>query len=402
MRVDLSDLKILKSDMHRDLPSRRALLPALIAVSLGFAWQALTVRCIYGGNWTALYRAGAWFTIPPQLAAERVRVMPGPGYDGQMYHLAAHDPLLLRGFAGYMDLPRLRYRRILVPALAFLLAGGRRQAIDPAYVAVTLAFLFLGAWWLGRLLILAGRNPWWAVLFVLVPAAAVSLDRLTVDLSLAALAIGCALYAEIESDGRLYAALAAAALSRETALVLVAACCLFEAIRRRWLRAAAFATAALPALGWYLYVASRTPDIHVDLWPLIVPFRGMAAAVPTPAPFDSWIGAALKSLDLLSIAGVLLGAVLAFRRVPRTRMQIAVALWAAMALSFPYETWKDCCSIGRLLSPALLLLAFQSPARPAALSLLPLLLVAPRTWVQMVSPLLGIVRALARGVAGAG
>jgi len=73
------------------------------------------------------------------------------GWDGQWYHAIAHDPLLRRGTAPFIDSARLRYRRILVPALAFLLAAGNDAFIDPAYRLTLLLFLALGAAWLARL-----------------------------------------------------------------------------------------------------------------------------------------------------------------------------------------------------------------------------------------------------------
>ena len=90
----------------------------------------------------------------------------------------------------FIDSPRLRCRRILLPAMAFLLAGGRQGAIDPCYIASNLLFLFFGAWWLARYFVLSGLSPAWSILFVTTPAAVTSLDRLTVDLSLTALAMG--------------------------------------------------------------------------------------------------------------------------------------------------------------------------------------------------------------------
>ena len=144
---------------------------ALICACIGFAWQFLTVHYNYGGNWTALYISGSQFRLPPDLVSENVYVFPNSsGYDGQMYHYIAHDPFMQRGYAPFMDNARFRYRRILLPALAFILAGGRQPAIDGAYIAANLLFLFLGAWWLGRFLAISGRSPAWAILFVLAPA----------------------------------------------------------------------------------------------------------------------------------------------------------------------------------------------------------------------------------------
>src|SRR5438445_7604793 len=114
------------------------------------AWQALIVQGDYGGNWTGLFLTGdAGGRVPPALAS-RTYLFHGSGFDGQFYRLVAHDPFFRNGFAALMDVPADRYRRILVPGLAWLLAGGRMELIDPAFDAVILGFVFLGAWWLAR------------------------------------------------------------------------------------------------------------------------------------------------------------------------------------------------------------------------------------------------------------
>ena len=65
--------------------------------------------------------------IPPALAPENIYRFPNSdGYDGQAYHLVAHDPLALHGILTATADASLRYRRILLPALAYLVALGAR------------------------------------------------------------------------------------------------------------------------------------------------------------------------------------------------------------------------------------------------------------------------------------
>ena len=125
---------------------------ALLCAAIVLLWQTLTVRYNYAGNWTALYCTGANFQIPPVLAGENIyRLERSNGWDGQFYHYVAHDPFLADGMRRYIDLPGLRYRRILIPALAHVLAWGNAKRIDAAYRAVILLFFGLGAYWLSRL-----------------------------------------------------------------------------------------------------------------------------------------------------------------------------------------------------------------------------------------------------------
>jgi hypothetical protein len=96
-------------------------------------------------NWTALFCTGSRFPVPPALAGESVYIFPNStGYDGQMYHYVAHDPFIRTDMWRYMDNAQVRYRRILLPALAFLLAAGWQPGIDRAYIGANLLFLFFG------------------------------------------------------------------------------------------------------------------------------------------------------------------------------------------------------------------------------------------------------------------
>ena len=118
---------------------------ALLSVALCWSAQALTVHYNYQGNWTALFQTGPRRPTPPALESENIyKFEKTRGYDGQFYHYVAHDPLLTKGFSKHVDDPRLRWRRILVPGLAFLAAGGQQQLVDTAYVGVILCFVFLG------------------------------------------------------------------------------------------------------------------------------------------------------------------------------------------------------------------------------------------------------------------
>ena len=131
---------------------KRPAVLALAAVLGMWLWQFATVHFNYGGNWTALFNTAPNWPRPAFLASEDVYTFPpgSLGYDGQMYHFIAHDPWMSRGAAAAMDDPALRYRRILVPALAWAVALGRDSAIHAAYIAVILGFVFLGVYWLAR------------------------------------------------------------------------------------------------------------------------------------------------------------------------------------------------------------------------------------------------------------
>src|SRR5271165_6866236 len=113
-------------------PNRRSLLFAAIGIALALLWQWATVTVNYGGNWTALFETGALANVPASLGNENIyRFRASAGFDGQAYHYIAHDPFLRHAdLRAAVDEPRLRYRRILVPGLAWLLAAGQPGAVD--------------------------------------------------------------------------------------------------------------------------------------------------------------------------------------------------------------------------------------------------------------------------------
>ncbi len=377
----------------------RCAVSGLVCASAVLLWQAATVRYNYGGNWTALFCTGEKAPLPPALESEHIYRFAGSyGFDGQLYHYIAHDPLLRLGLDRFIDAPRLRYPRILVPGLAHLLALGRTERIDWAYRAVIVLFFFAGAYWLGRVAQSRGCSSAWGAAFFFVPAAIVSADRLTVDVSLAALSVAFALYArEEESSAKLYAILVLAGLARDTGVLLVAAWCLWLLQRRQWRRAALFSTAALPMMGWYAFVFSRTSPYRLG-GSLTFPLGGLADRFLHPLSYALPAGPALLAvlLDYVALLGTVLalGAAIwvALRRgfdAPRWAMLLFVAL--AVFLWRPGE-WTSAYEFPRILSPLIILLAIEAMGSFCILYVAPLGLVLPRLGLQVGLQVAGVVQ----------
>jgi hypothetical protein len=369
---------------------------AALCAAAGFLWQAATVTSNYGGNWTALFCTGSTIPVPATLASEHVYVFPdSPGYDGQLYHYVAHDPLY-RGQTGHaIPDPETRYRRILFPALAWALAAGRQAWIDWSYILLNLLFLAAGAWWLARYLEREKRPAAWSLLYLLAPATLISLDRLTIDLTLVSLTLGFVLYSAQRSDAKLYTVLVAAGLCRETGLLLTAAISIEEWLAGRRRRAIWFATAAAPALLWNVYVHFLVPPASPYE---IVPGTGIVDTLLHPAAYRL-VGAAkaaVLALDYAAWAGILLSMALAFRNLRRPElgpMRFAAPLWAVTALLMPRSVWADAYAAGRVFTPLLAFSALAAAHGGSRLGFLPLALAAPRVWVQLGPQALGILRA---------
>ena len=269
-------------------PRARAAILGIAAVVFLWTWQFLTVHYNYGGNWTALFRIRPGMPVPDFLKSERLYTFPGTeGYDGQVYHLIAHDPWMRRGSGDAITDAPFRYQRILVPALAWMLALGQDRSIDRAYVAVVLGFAFLGVYWLAFIATRVGRSPTWGLAFAVAPATIVSIDRMTVDIALAALTVGFAYYAgRTHFSWKILAILTCAVLTRETALPIVAGYSLYLLTRRRFLEALGAAATVLPAAAWFLYLSRHgtpSPALSYVDW---IPLAGLAERWLHPVTYD--------------------------------------------------------------------------------------------------------------------
>lgn len=373
---------------------KRPAVLALAAVLGMWLWQFATVHFNYRGNWTALFCISPDWPRPAFLASENLYTFPGSGYDGQMYHLIAHDPLMRRGALAAMDDPALRYRRILVPALAWAVALGRDAAIHPAYIAVILGFVFLGVYWLARAMVIQDRHPAWGLMFMLMPATLVSMDRMTVDVALAALTVGFVLYSD--SRWKILPILACAALTRETGLLLTAGYSLFLFSRRRFADLLWAGASTLPAIVWYTYVSAHAPvttSTPSDVATLI-PLSGWIERVAHAAvyPLPRWQALAAVELDYVALAGVALmlghAAWLAWARRWDARTAAIYVFAAAIACIGSQSVWQDAFSYGRVVTPLIVLLAGED-SRPR-LAFGPVALIDARIGLNFLKQIIGV------------
>jgi len=370
--------------------------PALICAFLGFAWQLLTVHFNYGGNFTALFCTASSLPIPAQLAREHMYVFPNSGgYDGQYYHYVAHDPLFQTEIGRAIPSPTIRYPRILLPGLAYLLALGRQRWIDASYFACNLAFLFLGAWWLAQLLARNLLNQWFAVFYLLVPATLISLDRMVVDLALTSLCLGFAVYLKSAAHWKLLAIVSLAALCRDTGFVLAIACCLHNAAQRRFRACLPFIAALIPAVLWYAYVDAHLPPepFHIP-----IPVRGLLSILlrAAPYPFPAVLTDTVTTLDWLELAGLLLAigiGIGGWRKAACDPLAGACLLWSITGLILPPQ---EVYSGARILSPLMLYQFLESCRNGQSIGRAPLVMVTPRILAQLMPQAMTVAHALLR------
>lgn len=370
------------------------------------AWLALCVAFLYGGNPTGLFYTGMNARLPAELDGGHTQRVSDPiGYDGAFYHLIAHDPLNRRGVLDFTDTPSLRWRRIGVPGLAAVLGGlGGGRWVDCSYIGIELAFLALGVYWLAHYAQRRGLHPVWGLGFFLIPAVAVSLDRMTIDLPLAALCIGLAVRADSqEITWPAYLMLAAAPLIRDTGIILAAAWCVHAVLRNDWRSTAFGALSATPALAWWVYVRAHTPA-DANVYMARYPFGGILGqtlsgyADPTNT---LWLRAA-HVLEWVALAGIWLALGLALhigvtslRNRRAGWIELTAVLFALFAASLnQLDLWASAYATGRTMTPMLIMLALLAWERRCAVFGLPLLLVVPRIALQYEAQLLGVVRGM--------
>ncbi len=359
-------------------PSIECVVAAVSAAVLVLLWQSLTVHYNYSGNWTALFCTGDTYPVPPGLSPGTYVFENTDGYDGMWYRYIAHDPLFRQGLAEFIDVAGIRYRRILIPGLAHLLAAGSPAWIDGAYVAVVWILMALGVYWCSRYFHVHGRNPAWGLLFLLVPATLTSIDRMVVDGPLTAVFAGFLLYVEIGSWRKAYLIAVLALLTRETGILLISGLVLDSLLRKQYRRAILSSTAALPAVAWYAFVWRNTdpgtlPDVIA--WPLVGIVQRMFTVREFAGP--AWKESIFQAVDLLSVLGLLLSILLALwwiSKRPVNPATIAVALFCVLGLvlgSPYYLTEAD--GFARTVSPLLLFVMLAG--------------VRARAWPTLLAPL---------------
>lgn len=339
--------------------------------------------------------------VPEPIRNERLYLFEGTtGYDGQVFHLIAHDPWMRRGFDQAIAGPGFRYQRILVPALAWVLAFGRDEWVHAMYFAVVDAFLFLGVYWVSRFALRAGVSPAWGLLFLFNPGTIASFERMTADGPALAIAAGFVFYASSDDRWKAIGLLTLAALTREVSLLLIAAYCVFLLTRKSFAACACAAASALPYLAWRTYVMSRGANSPVSDFMSLVPLSGWAERLlrPETYPLPAFQNAVGVAGDYLAMAAMTLALAVAMRMAWKRAWDVLPASIYAFALLMIFmnarQIWEDVWGFGRIFAALILLTALAELPRRPWLAALPTALLAFHLGVYVVRPALGVLRGL--------
>lgn len=388
------------------LPLRCVVFASLSATAI-LAWQELVVRFRYQGLQTGLFCTGSRFPVPPPLSAGTYVFQNSSGYDGQFYRYVAHDPFFRRGFDRYIDDARDRYRRILVPFMAWAMSGGQDGFVDSAYQLSVVAFCALGVYWTCCWLLLSRCPPaWGTVAFLLLPGTLASVDRMLVDGPLCALFAGYMYYSRRGRWNALYAIAAVAPLIRETGILILAGILAAAILEKRWRRVAVFATAAIPALLWFLYVAAHTrPSSAMSIVqrPVIGLFLRLFTIPHNYAGLNESLRIFMQTVDSLSMAGYILCLAMAAKWLWTRRTEggsalnitVACFLLLGLALGHPVHL-LTAYGYGRPLSPLILWVVLVALASRKWAALVPPMLVSGGVVIYLVHSTLRVIETLFR------
>lgn len=316
--------RLVGADKHEVASLPRTWAPwlvALAAAALALSWQALQVNRLYGGQWSGLFFTSLPRPIPEPLRGTTYLHPPWLGYDGMYYRYAAYDPLPPFENAESMDGAQLRYRRILVPWTARLLAFGQDRWTDAAYIGVILLSVAAGVWASSHFFLNSGLSPLWGALFLLLPGTVASTDRMVVDVTLSTLFVITLAFGDRLPRSALWCIGAAAALTRETGLVIVFGLMI---ARSPW-----FLTAALPAAAWWACLRAHFTESGEASGAFgFLAYRWFKQLFHPRTFDDPGVQLRMRTLDTLALLG------------------FALALW--FAVRWAWRRWNDPASIAAL------------------------------------------------------
>jgi hypothetical protein len=233
----------------------------------GAAFLAIGLFAVLVGRfWHPVYGFTAFFQLDApneDLKISAFRELPvfvhrgTGGYDGLYYAQIAHDPSLRDPeLPRAMDNYAYRARRILPPALAWLLGAGQPAWIIHTYSLINVAAWIGLAWLVWRILAVRDVRSWLAWAGVLFSAGALSSVRLALT-DLTALALMAAAFLAVESSRNRLAGgyLALAALARETSVPALFGLCEAPWFSRK--NVIRVVVAIVPLAAWLTYVRWR-------------------------------------------------------------------------------------------------------------------------------------------------
>ncbi|MCU0227884.1 MAG: hypothetical protein MUF01_09630 [Bryobacterales bacterium] len=366
--------------------SSRPISVGVLALLLVAAYQLLLIAG-HHGNPTVLFYAGAETPAPPALQQSLYRFPNSVGFDGQFYLFIAHDPWNAHGVAAFVDNPSMRWRRILLPGMAWMLSGGSPSLLPFAWMGLMGALAVAGTVLSGMLLRDWGYPVWCGIGFLAIPAVVVSLDRMLTDIALVVALLAWLWAIQRDHHGVAMMAMALAPLARETGMVLAAAWFLWRLIQQDARRALWAPLALLPFLTWTAWVHQQFGADATRWWgwPLEGILTRLAHYAVYPAPsLGLKLALLLDYAGALGIAAALLLALPLWLRNRSSLLLLTSLLYAAGICCFAKaDMWSEAYSYTRTGGPVALLLTLYALEQRRWWLLAPLAFAVPRIAFQI-------------------
>ncbi len=365
----------------------KSLAPSLIVTLFYAAVLFRFAQTQFGGNVTGFSYISHNYPAPA-IWNERTFVRSDDGYDGMFYYYIAHDPFIRTDlYRSFMDgWTAYRYQRVSYPLAVFALSLGKKEWIPYMMVAVNILAIALGVFFCAKISEFYGRSPYFALVYALIPGLFLSVTRnLTEPLQIACMCGGIYFYV---CAGRYWASslfLAAAVLSKDTALLVPFAFFMIELLKNRQVRRAAiFLIPPILYFSWRAYVVWKIGESampHGDfknfggyhsLYPLpFVPFlRILADKWATMKPFASINH---DTVDLLLLTSSMSAILISFREYKFLTNPISLcALLFALLGAFVANPWIELYGYGRTLAPSSVLLLLVYLSRGDKITWIPL------------------------------
>jgi hypothetical protein len=368
--------------------SRPAGAPVVVALAVYLTFLAV-IGAGYHFNPSAFIGLGTANPLnDPAALPDGLVVFQGIGYDGQHFYQTALS--LVRGERPAV--PAVRVQRIGYPLAAALLSFGQERAIPYTMIAVNLLAIAMGTTIFIRLLRRHGLSPWWSLLFALNPGQILAVQM---DLALPmvmAFAAGAWLCWE---KRRLWAAgalLAAALLTRESAVLFVIPLVAAEAMAKRWRGAVILSFSVVPFLAWQgvLRLWLRTGGMAVSAGQIVAPGAGMAAALGNAAARISEGLAAMARqgsvVAVMALTVAALGVAIWKIRKGYDAYTDGIIVQALFALCASIDIWEAYASAGRVFAGIFPLLVLSYAVRRERWTLLLLALTAALAFFTLLRP----------------
>lgn len=248
---------------------RRAGVVTVVAVVTAAYLAFVGARlAVFDGDPSGFVTAGD-LTTDISAAPDSLRITPGTeGYDGQAYYRLARDPLTDEVTAEGITFTRPAYwqTRIGYPLAVWVISvAGQPSLVPGAMLLVNLLAVVVLALLAARLARALGRSPWWGAVPALWSGYVVGVGQDLTEPLAAALLLGSLSAMRAGRFVPATLALAVAALTRETTLVLAVAVILGSVLRRR--ETPPWWVGAVPLLvyaGWRTWVRARWSEVVPD------------------------------------------------------------------------------------------------------------------------------------------